>query len=257
MHPEAHRLPELTREAMAVAGRAQARRAEYTDLPELYELRATEWLLLAAKLLQRDDLRFGRMLELGCGHGFNLLLWRMLADEVVGVDLPGEIDKSRSFLAEHAPDGDVVTVATRGEDLHGVEGDFDLIVSQYVLEHVDDIDQVLATARERLRPGGYVIHVLNNTVDRLDWWILYRNTVSPARRVVESVKAQGLKRTLRNPVSYTQPHEPKFGDFGAEHEGYRREAWAQRVIRAGWVVLDHFQSRDINVVLITQPLPEG
>lgn len=254
MNLTADRLPDLTREALATADRARARRAEYTDLPELYDLRATEWLLLMAKLTQRPYISFERVLEIGCGHGFNLLLWRLLSDDVVGVDLPGEIEASRSFLAEYASDGRVTTFPTRGEDLDQVEGDFDLIVSQYVLEHVDDIDQVLAAAHSRLRPGGYVVHILNNAVDRLDWYVMYRDGLSPARRVLDSVRARGVKKTLRNPGSYTQPHEPKFGDFGTEHMGYRREAWAQRVIRAGWVVVDHFQSRDNNVVLVTQPL---
>src|SRR3954449_7569217 len=103
------RMPLLTREALALAERAEPDRARYTDLAAYYPTRVTEWLLLAAKLLQRDDLRFDRILEIGCGHGFNLPLWRLLAGEVVGIDLPGEVELSKPFLARHAPDGSITT----------------------------------------------------------------------------------------------------------------------------------------------------
>jgi len=248
----AQRLPELTRGAMDLAERARVQRAEYTDLPEYYNVRVTEWLLLVAKLAQQPGLRFGRVLELGCGHGLNLVLWRMLADDVVGIDLPDEIERSKSFLSAHGCEG-VSTVPTRAEDLTGVEGTFDLIVSQYVLEHVDDVEAVLASCKGRLCPGGTVLHILNNAVDRLDWFVMYRDEVPPARRLLAAIRDRGLLGTLRKPV-YTPPHEPKFGDFTAEHAGYRREAWAQRIISSGWVVVDHFQTRDVNCVLITQPL---
>jgi SAM-dependent methyltransferase len=251
------RMPELTREALGLADRAEPRRAEYTDLPGYYETRATEWLLLVAKLLQRDDVRFDRVLELGCGHGFNLALWRLLGGEVVGIDLPGQVELSKSFLAEHAPDGSITTYATRGEDLEGVEGEFDVIVSQYVLEHVDDIGQVLSAARRHLKTDGYVIHVLNNTVDRLDWHTEYRETVSPVRRLQASLRDRGLKATLRNPAAYTPPHEPKFGDFAAERNGYRLEGWSRRIIREGWAIVDYFASRDINCVLVTRAIDES
>jgi SAM-dependent methyltransferase len=256
MEAVSDRMATLTRDALALVDRAQPRRAEFTELPDYYGVRVTEWLLLVAKLLQRDDLRFDRMLEIGCGHGFNLVLWRMLAGEVVGADLPGEVERSRPFLAEHAPDGSITTHATRGEDLDGVEGEFDLIVSQYVLEHVDDIPQVLSAARRHLKPGGHVVHVLNNTVDRVDWYVAYRQSVSPLRRLQASLQDRGLKDTLRRP-GYTPPHEPKFGDFAAEQDGYRLESWARRMIEEGWVIVDHFSSRDVNCVLITRPLPEG
>jgi SAM-dependent methyltransferase len=247
------RLPSLTRDALALAERAKPHRARYTDLPEYYDTRVTEWLLLVAKLLQRDDVRYDRLLELGCGHGFNLVMWRLLADAAVGVDLAGEVELSKSFLARHAPDGGITTHATRAEDLEGVEGDFDLIVSQYVLEHVDDIPQVLAAARRHLKPDGTVVHVLNNTVDRLDWYVGYREALPPLRRLQESLRDRGLKATLLG-SGYTPPHEPRFGDFAAEQAGYKLESWARIVLREGWVVVDHFSSRDNNCVLVTRPL---
>jgi SAM-dependent methyltransferase len=248
------RMPALTREALAVAERAEPNRARYTDLPAYYPTRVTEWLLLVAKLLQRDDLRYDRVLELGCGHGFNLVLWRLLGGEVVGIDLPDEVELSKPFLAEHAADGGIATFATRGEDLAGVEGEFDLIVSQYVLEHVDDVPQVLATARRHLKPDGHLVHVLNNAVDRLDWRAEYRETTSPVRRLRSSLADRGLKATVRNPWAYTPPHEPKFGDFAAERRGYRLESWAQLVMSEGWAVVDFFASRDVNCVLVTRPV---
>ena len=60
-----------------------------------------------------------------------------------------------------------------------------------------------------------------------------------------------------NPLESTPPHEPRFGDYARELGQYRLEAWALRVLRAGFEVVDHFQTRDVNWVLVTRPLDDA
>jgi SAM-dependent methyltransferase len=145
-------------------------------------------------------------------------------------------------------------LASAGETLAGVEGDFDLILTQYVLEHVADIDRTLAALHARLRPGGHVVHVLNSAVDRAGWYVTYRLEHSLLARLRASLATRGWRATARNPLEFTPPHEPRFGDYGREVGQYRLEAWALRVLRAGFEIVDHFQTRDVNWVLVTRPL---
>ena len=48
------------------------------------------------------------------------------------------------------------------------------MLTEYVLEHVRDLTEVLTNIRTRLAPGGMAVHVLPNLVDRHDWYVSYR-----------------------------------------------------------------------------------
>ncbi len=96
----------------------------------------------------------GRGLDLGCGDG---LLTRILLEhtgprELVGVDPdPAEAAQARDlgiYTAVHAVAGNSVPEPDRS---------FDWVLSNSVLEHIDDIDVVLTEVARLLRPGGRFI----------------------------------------------------------------------------------------------------
>jgi SAM-dependent methyltransferase len=230
------------------------RARELTGFDVYFEIRGVEFLLLFLKLSRIEGLSARRVLEIGCGIGFNLRLWAEVAEVAIGTDLPSEIERARRILPLlPASDGtEPRVVATAAEDLTGVEGEFDLVVSEYVLEHVRDLAKTLANIGERLAPGGHAVHVLPNVVDRHDWYVAYRAEQSALRRVRTSVADRGLLRTLKSPFEHTPPHEPTFGDFAREHSEYRLERWAMRMLEAGFEIVDFFSTRDVNTVLVTR-----
>ncbi len=96
----------------------------------------------------------GRGLDLGCGDG---LLTRMLLEytgprELVGVDPdPDEAAQARTlsvYTTVHSVAGDSVPEP---------DSSFDWVLSNSVLEHIDDIDPVLKEVARLLRPQGQFI----------------------------------------------------------------------------------------------------
>ncbi len=226
--------------AVRLLDKVTPRWRDFTDYPEYFELRTVEFILLVV------------VLEVGCGGGYSSRLWSDVAEEVVGVDLAPEIARARRFLATF-PAENIELLEGTGEDLSRVRGPFDLILTQYVLEHVRDVARTLAELRRLLAPGGLAVHVVPNLVDRQEWLLRYRWETNAPRRVLNSLRIRGLARTLRDPLlRYTPAHSPEFGDFPHEFAQYRLERWGLRILRAGFVILDHFQTRDVNWVIVTR-----
>ena len=90
----------LVRELIST-GRPRAE--ELTGFPVYFDLRGTEFLLLLIRLSKVEGLQTRRILEVGCGAGFNLRLWGEMADLVVGTDLPSEIRKAERVLELFPP----------------------------------------------------------------------------------------------------------------------------------------------------------
>jgi len=79
-----------------------------------------------------------RPLNYGCGN-------RKFANEV-GVDL--------------SPETDADFIITKGQPLPFEDDEFDLIVSRFVFEHVDDLASVIGECSRILQPGGQLIFVV-------------------------------------------------------------------------------------------------
>jgi SAM-dependent methyltransferase len=102
-------------------------------------------------LLRGTGLARPRILDLGCGRG---RLTAMLADlgPATGVDLSGE-----AIAAARARWPEAQWIAG---DLFAVDlprGTFDAVVSQEVIEHVEDQARYLDVAADALRPGGFLV----------------------------------------------------------------------------------------------------
>ena len=103
------------------------------------------------------------VLDLGCAGGF-------MAEEMTrrGARVEG-IDPSAAALraAEAHAAAEGLAIAYRegvGEDLPYAAGRFDAVVCVDVLEHVRDLDAVLAEVRRVLRPGGlFLFDTINRT----------------------------------------------------------------------------------------------
>lgn len=96
----------------------------------------------------------GRGLDLGCGDG---LLTRVLLEqagprEILGVEPdPAEAAQAKSLGIYSA------VLAAPGDRVTEPDGSFDWILSNSVLEHIPDLDPVLAEVGRLLRPGGRLV----------------------------------------------------------------------------------------------------
>jgi len=95
------------------------------------------------------------VLDLGCGRGGVVeLIWR-------DVKLAAGLDPDEPSLTEHHEPG-LPVIRGRGEQLPFADQSFDLVVSLWVLEHVERPDDVLREVHRVLRPGGHFIFLTPN-----------------------------------------------------------------------------------------------
>jgi SAM-dependent methyltransferase len=108
----------------------------------------TAW---SVALLKERYARPGRLLDVGCGHGFFLKAMAERGWQVEGI----EISASGRDYARHVLGLKVSAQALPRADL--ADGQFDVITLFYVIEHLANPRAVLAEVRRLLRPGGLVL----------------------------------------------------------------------------------------------------
>jgi 2-polyprenyl-3-methyl-5-hydroxy-6-metoxy-1,4-benzoquinol methylase len=103
----------------------------------------------------QDQLRGKRVLDLGCFTGGRLVHWteRYGFATATGIDIePVYAQAGRRFARARGIQANFATC--HGEALPFESGSFDLILSFDVLEHVQDIERVMAECARVLAPGG-------------------------------------------------------------------------------------------------------
>ncbi len=104
------------------------------------------------QLLKSED----RLLEIGCGTGGTALLLAPSVSEVIATDISrGMIKIANAKLASHSPSN--VRFLQADASTQFSEQSFDVICAFSLLHLVDDIDQVLTSVRQQMKPGGLFI----------------------------------------------------------------------------------------------------
>lgn len=103
-------------------------------------------------------------LDIGCGGGFLAEEFARLGCQVVGIDpSPVSIETARRHAAETGLD--IEYQLGSGEQLPVEDASFDLAYCCDVLEHVSDLDRVIAETARVLKPGGvYLFDTINRTL---------------------------------------------------------------------------------------------
>jgi len=246
----------LQESVLAYQAHYRSQYEQFTPYAEYFDLRGTEFLLMALRLRRLfEPLRWGRVLEVGSGNGFGCLLWGLLAEHVVGVDGAGETETAKRLVAASPGHAEHIRYEEGAcEDLSGVEGIFDLVVTQYALEHFRDADRSLREIHSHVAPGGHAIHIVPNAANRHKWYIEYRSSLRWWNRVKHSLRYRGRWMTLKDPFGYTAPHDGTRGTFEEEMRNYTLEHWAELILRNDAVIVDYFPTRDLNWVIVSQPL---
>jgi ubiquinone/menaquinone biosynthesis C-methylase UbiE len=109
------------------------------------------------ELIQKYLPRGGRLLDAGCGRYLKFSKEFAQTADVVGIDLESALETANQC----SPFG------VRGDlsQLPFPTGHFDLVISRYVVEHLEDPGQVFREFRRVLKPGGKVILATPNKYD--------------------------------------------------------------------------------------------
>jgi len=158
--PAEEDLPILYRDYYTHSARADQANGSRRWLRDLYRssLKATRIIAERRKLqlLFVDELPPGELLEVGCGAGDRLPVFKALGWRVTGQDvdpLAGSAVKPKTGIDVHV--GPL-------EDLARAQRRFDAIVVNHVIEHVVDPVALLRICGSMLRPGGSLVCVTPN-----------------------------------------------------------------------------------------------
>jgi len=194
--------------------------------------------------------RDSTVLELGCGDGFQLELLRERFTRVLAIDPKHRPARVRGFSFAAA------------EALPFHDGTFDFVVSNCVLEHLEDRRRGMEETVRVLRPGGYVAHVVPSRFWKVASLLL--NPLGYPLRVAEKWWAlrqiQNQTSTPVNPVGATRPgilqvlgrwiYPPIHGTYTShlsEYQQYGREQWLQSLTHPRLV-----QVADAPLLCVTQ-----
>jgi len=111
-----------------------------------------------------DCLKGLRMLDIGCGAGILSEPLARLGAAMVGAD-PAE--DNIAVAQAHAREAGVAVDyrATTAEDLAAAGERFDVVLMMEVVEHVNDVDEFVATCASMVKPGGLMVAAtLNRTL---------------------------------------------------------------------------------------------
>ncbi|MGC8667521.1 MAG: class I SAM-dependent methyltransferase [Chthonomonadales bacterium] len=98
---------------------------------------------------------YHEVLDLGCGRGFQTQVLARKCRRVVGLDIsPAQIAGAREFLRGSPVERRVEFVCSRLEDAGFPDARFDRILSFCVLEHIPNLNVVLAEIARILKPRG-------------------------------------------------------------------------------------------------------
>jgi SAM-dependent methyltransferase len=165
-------------------------------------------------------------LDLGCGDGHFAAL-------AFGRKLEVGIDPWEGPLRQAERSGAYLTLIKGGGDqVPYADGHFASVVSNSVLEHIPDLDPVLAEAARVLKPGGAFVFCVPNHQ--------FLNNLSIAA-FLEKIKLKGLAAAYRR----------FFNKISRHYHCDDPQTWQQRLNKAGFEVVDwwhYFSPRAFHVL---------
>lgn len=172
-----------------------------------------------------------RVLDVGCGHGLYSLDLARRGATLVGCDLARPaLTEGVQVVHRLGLDGRVLFLAADGAALPLLDGQFDLVICNCVLEHIAEDGAALAAMVRALRPGG----ILFLTVDSAEH--------GPALGCLERLP-MGVKGRLLRPQVLAAPDlsaglDALLDDLYAVRRRYRRDELASRLSDLGLTLLD-------------------
>ena len=124
---------------------------EFFDAIEQH--RYSEYAPWMPRLMEFQNFRDARLLEVGCGMGTDLLQFSRGGARCVGVDLtPRSVEITQHRFKLYGADG--AFMISDGEHLPFRDESFDVVYSNGVLHHTPDTEGAIREVHRVLRPGG-------------------------------------------------------------------------------------------------------
>lgn len=217
------------------------------------------------------DKRPEKVLELGCGIGYQSAMLAQIAGKVIATDLPDE------DLQSHAPGmlqaqllhrqlniDNVELVGCSAEDLPFEDNSFDLVYSSHVLEHIPDQNKALSEIYRVLKPGGIHFCVVPTRAEKVyalaNFYIylaqrsvvhLFKKRSSskekkelPVNSVVENVKPSSILKDFPFP-----PPHGHYKHYKEELQKWTPSQWKNKLLSVNGFELVHECTTQFNPLL--------
>ena len=202
---------------------------------------------------------FARGLELGAGDGFQSQLLARYARSLVVTDYYPEIlaRANTPTLTHRMCDAEQVGA-------HFEPGEFDLIFSSNMMEHLPDLQAALAGMRRVLRDDGIAVHVMpspfwklcqiigfypNAVISRVERYTVPQGNPRPGAPADQPISAQppsfavsgnnpkvaGRRYSYLHRLLWATPHGVSKGNV-AEFAAFRRSRWRRELAAAGFTI---------------------
>lgn len=239
--------------------------------PSYYQRRFLEFISYVELFPENH---YNKILELGCGIGYQSAFLANFATEVIATDLPEEDMTTHSpgmtkakILLQKLNIGNVEFLPCSAEDLPFTDNSFDMVYSSHVLEHIPDQQKALNEIYRVLKPGGIHFCVVPTSFEKwysfLNYYLyLGRRSVhhlfkiiSPSKKnnstVTEQQSSPELKKAISNQLKYF-PFPPPHGHsphFLTEFKNWTPYKWRIRIENGAPFTLISQSSTQINPLL--------
>ena len=145
--------------------------SELERWPSYFHRRALEMQSYVDLMPETKDLR---ILELGCGIGYQSAMLAKISKSVVATDLPNEsvVDHAPGMAAaaelhKHLEIDNVKLVPCSAEELPFEDSSMDMVFSSHVLEHIPNQQKALNEIYRVLKPGGFHVCIVPVRFEKL------------------------------------------------------------------------------------------
>lgn len=245
--------------------------AENERWPSYYKRRYLEFL---SYLDLFPEKHYGKVLELGCGIGYQSAFLSKICDEVIATDLADEDVathapgmKSAELLHKQLDISNIKLLTCSAEALPFPDQTFDMVYSSHVLEHIPDQQKALKEIYRVLKPGGIHFCVVPTSTEKVYAFFNFYSYLT-GRTIHHLLAKFAKKRTLKSKqVSGEQAHsiknaaaaQLKYFPFPAPHGHYphylselkawRPALWASKITTAAPFKIIHQSTTQINPLL--------
>jgi ubiquinone/menaquinone biosynthesis C-methylase UbiE len=217
---------------------------------------------------------YNRVLELGCGIGYQSAFLAQISDEVIATDLPDEDlfshapgMKQAKLLHDQLNIDNVKLVGCSAEELPFEDDSFDMVFSSHVLEHIPDQSKALAEINRVLKPNGIHFCVVPTTAEKVYaffnfyLYLIQRSVIAIFRKLRLLKKSNPVsldENVIAKPTSKSPsilkyfPFPPPHGHYShylQELKSWTPGKWANKLTRDGNVSMDIQTTTQFNPLL--------
>lgn len=240
----------------------------FSHFPGYFRSQGLNFQLLRQLLPEYFTQRYGLILEVGCGTGFQSLLLSPHATRLVGIDIPGEYlgyvmpdfkssADMASFLVNECFGVDWAEFKDAYPDNVPLDDNgTDLVFSWTVLEHVPSLPPMMAEMARVVKPGGLMLHVVPSIMSALHTLV----QVNVAAAVAPRPRSRWSFREWLRPKASAQWIIPELhseflrgkADYNDQLNLYLTDNYVHPMMEAGFAIERLLWLRDYNVAIVAR-----